>query len=283
MRQQIGVVGAGTMGLGVTHCLAEAGFPVVVVDPVPEALGTAPVRLAEELRRIRLVRRDPAAAPVSTVTGRVRWTGRFEDLAGTGFVLECAPERIPLKEAVFAELDRCCPAGAVLASVTSAIPIDRLAACTRRPAGVVGLHFMNPAPMKETVELVRGPRTGPDTLRAAGDLLAALGKTGIVVADGPGFALNRVLMPAINEAAAVVGAGTADAATVDRLFQQCLGHQLGPLRTADLIGLDTVADTLGVLAECTGEPRFTPDERLLELIAAGHLGRKTGRGFHHWR
>ncbi|MFG2011649.1 3-hydroxyacyl-CoA dehydrogenase family protein [Micromonospora sp. NPDC048868] len=168
----------------------------------------------------------------------------------------------------------------MLASVTSAIPIDRLAASTRRPDRVVGTHFMNPAPLRDSVEVVRAPRTSADTLQRTLDLLTAIGKTGIVVADGPGFVINRVLMLTVNEAAEVVGQGTADAATVDRVFQECLGHATGPLRTADLIGLDTVVDTLLVLLECTGDPRFRPGRTLRELVDAGRYGRKSGSGFH---
>ncbi|GAA4671246.1 3-hydroxyacyl-CoA dehydrogenase family protein [Phytohabitans rumicis] len=285
MSEIVGVVGAGTMGLGIAQCLADGGYDVVVVDPAAgSAAGVAGAlaRLRTGLRQARLLAPHRVREPVDRVIGRISWTDRVAGLDRAGYVIECAPERIPLKERIFGELDAVCPPRAVLASITSAIPIDLLAANTRRPDRVIGTHFMNPAPLKDTVEVVRAPRTSAETLQRTLDLLAAIGKTGIVVADGPGFVINRVLMLTVNEAAEVVGQGTADAATVDRVFQDCLGHAMGPLRTADLIGLDTVVDTLLVLLECTGDPRFRPGRTLLELVRAGRCGSKTGSGFHQY-
>ncbi|MGC4765281.1 3-hydroxyacyl-CoA dehydrogenase family protein [Micromonospora sp. DT46] len=285
MSGTVGVVGAGTMGLGIAQCLAEGGYDVVVVDPALRAatgVAAAEDRLRTGLRQARLLAPDRAGEPVARVVERISWTHRTAGLDRAGYVVECAPERIPLKERIFGELDAVCPQTTVLASVTSAIPIDRLAASTRRPDRVVGTHFMNPAPLRDSVEVVRAPRTSADTLQRTLDLLAAIGKTGIVVADGPGFVINRVLMLTVNEAAEVVGQGTADAATVDRVFQECLGHATGPLRTADLIGLDTVVDTLLVLLECTGDPRFRPGRTLRELVDTGRYGRKSGSGFHQY-
>ncbi|MEU7994979.1 3-hydroxyacyl-CoA dehydrogenase family protein [Micromonospora sp. NPDC049060] len=285
MSGTVGVVGAGTMGLSIAQCLAEGGYDVVVADPaLGSATGVAAAvdRLRTGLRQARLLAPHRAGEPMARVTERISWTDRTAGLDRAGYVIECAPERIPLKERIFGELDAVCPPTTVLASVTSAIPIDRLAASTRRPDRVVGTHFMNPAPRRDSVEVVRAPRTSADTLQRTLDLLAAIGKTGIVVADGPGFVINRVLMLTVNEAAEVVGQGTADAATVDRVFQECLGHATGPLRTADLIGLDTVVDTLLVLLECTGDPRFRPGRTLRELVDAGRYGRKSGSGFHKY-
>ncbi|MDT0530508.1 3-hydroxyacyl-CoA dehydrogenase family protein [Micromonospora sp. DSM 115977] len=285
MSGTVGVVGAGTMGLGIAQCLAEGGYDVVVVDPtLGSATGVAAAvdRLRTGLRQARLLAPHRVGEPVARVTERISWADRTAGLDRAGYVIECAPERIPLKERIFGELDAVCPPSTVLASVTSAIPIDRLAASTRRPDRVVGTHFMNPAPLRDSVEVVRAPRTSADALQRTLDLLAAIGKTGIVVADGPGFVINRVLMLTVNEAAEVVGQGTADAATVDRVFQECLGHATGPLRTADLIGLDTVVDTLLVLLECTGDPRFRPGRTLRELVDAGRYGRKSGSGFHQY-
>ncbi|MEV0438868.1 3-hydroxyacyl-CoA dehydrogenase family protein [Streptomyces spectabilis] len=278
----IGVVGAGTMGVGIAQCLVEAGHRVVAVDPEDAARATAPGRLRDGIRLARMVRKTPAGVPMDRALAAVTWTARLADLAEAWFVLDCAPERIPLKEKLFRELDEVCPSGAVLATGTSAIPVERLAARTARPERVLGLHFMNPAPMKEAVEVVRGPRTSDETLDTALALLAGIGKKGIVVHDGPGFVSNRVLMLTVNEAATVVQQGTADPATVDRIFQECFGHAMGPLATGDLIGLDTIVDTLYVLLECTGDQRFQPCEGLRALVADGHLGRKSGRGFHRY-
>ncbi|GAA3437541.1 3-hydroxyacyl-CoA dehydrogenase family protein [Kutzneria kofuensis] len=162
----------------------------------------------------------------------VRWTAVEKDLDDVQFVVECGPERIPLKQELFRMLDAVCPPDAVLASCTSAIPIGLLAACTGRPELVLGMHFMNPAPLKPVVEVARTEQTGADTLRRADELLAGMGKRGIVVVrDAPGFVSNRVLMSTINDAATVVQEGTADPATVDKVFEDCFGHRMGPLRT----------------------------------------------------
>ncbi|MFJ3725585.1 3-hydroxyacyl-CoA dehydrogenase family protein [Streptomyces sp. NPDC090045] len=276
----IGVVGAGTMGTGIAQCLAEAGHRVVVVDPAEEALATARARVRDGIRMARLFRGAPSAVSMDEALDAITWTQDLRDLAGARFVLECATERIPLKEKIFRELDEVCPPGAVFATVTSAIPVERLAAQTERPGQVLGMHFMNPAPLKEAVEVARCPETSDATLNTALELLAGIGKHGIVVADGPGFVSNRVLMLTVNEAATVVQQGTADPATVDRIFQECFGHAMGPLATADLIGLDTIVDTLYVLLECTGDDRFQPCALLRQRVEDGHLGRKTGEGFH---
>lgn len=276
---RLGVVGAGVMGLGVTQCLIAAGHEVVVVDPSEEVRAAAPARLRDGVRLQALLGGRKASGELPA---RVGWTGRMADLARVEFVVECAPERLPLKEELFAELDRVCPPGTVLASCTSAIPIARLAAATRRPGEVIGTHFMNPAPLKPAVEVVRGAHTTDDTLARTVDLLTGLGKTAIVVGDAPGFVTNRVLMLTVNQAVVVLHEGTADAATVDRVFETCFGHPMGPLRTADLIGLDTVLDSLVVLRDLLDDPTYDPCPLLVDLVARGRLGRKSGHGFHTW-
>lgn len=268
------VVGGGTMGCGVAQSLVTAGHSVVVLEPDSDARESGPSRMRDGLKLARLL------GHASGTSAEVRWSGEWEDLSAAEFVVECAPERIPLKEDLFRTLESTCPSDAVFASCTSAIPIERLASCTKRPEQVLGMHFMNPAPLKPVVEVARTRQTSDDTLRRATHLLASMGKTALVVRDAPGFVTNRVLMSTINEAATVVQEGTADAATVDQIFQDCFAHKMGPLRTADLIGLDTIVDTLYVLLECTGDDRFVPCDLLTSLVQAGHLGRKTGRGFH---
>ncbi|MEU8783824.1 3-hydroxyacyl-CoA dehydrogenase family protein [Streptomyces sp. NPDC048637] len=279
-RAAVGVVGAGTMGVGVAQSLAEAGHPVVVVDPVHEALDDGPRKLRDGLRTARLLRRTQGAVPAAEVPGRIRWAPDTAALDAVDFVIECAPERMVVKETVFKELDAVCLPDTVFASCTSAIPVATLAAHTRRPNRVLGTHFMNPVYLKDAVEVIRGPRSGDRALVATLSLLSGMGKRGHVVNDAPGFVSNRVLMPMVNDAAARVEAGTADAETVDRIFQDCFGHAMGPLRTADLIGLDTIVDTLYVLLETTGDARYEPCSLLLELVRKGHRGRKSGRGFH---
>ncbi|WP_040806541.1 3-hydroxyacyl-CoA dehydrogenase family protein [Nocardia concava] len=277
----VAVIGAGTMGAGIAQCLAQAGCDVIVVEPDPAAVDRARRGLNEAVRLALLLGRGDRRTALEAAR-RVRWTDRIDDLAEVGFVIECAVERIELKERLFAELDRVCPPEAVLASATSAIPIARLAAATGRPDRVLGLHFMNPAPLTDTVEVVRGEQTSDETMARATDLLAALGKEALIVGDRPGFVINRLLMLSIAQAAATLDAGT-DAATVDALFERCLGHRMGPLRTADLIGLDNVADTIEVLRRETGEDHYRIPPALATLVAAGHFGRKTGQGFHDYR
>lgn len=278
----VGVVGAGTMGVGVAQCFADAGHPVLVVDPSQEARDSGPARLRDGIRTARLLRRGDARAALPGTEGRVRWSGEYAALGDALFVVECAREDEPLKEKIFGELDRVCGPEAVFASNTSCIPISRLGSYTGRPDRVIGTHFMNPAPLKHTVEVIRAPETSEETLRRTEDFLAGTGKEAIVVRDAPGFVTNRVLMLTLNEAAAVLGEGTADAETVDRIFQDCFGHPMGPLRTADLIGLDTIADSLEVLRQHTGQERFRPCPLLARLVAEGNVGRKSGSGFYQY-
>ncbi len=277
-----GVVGAGVMGVGITQCLIQAGHDVVVVDPNPGALSTGPRRLRDGLRLDRLLGRGYRNAPVEALLSRVQWTDRLSDLSNAVFVIECVRERVPDKEQVFRELDAVCPPQAVLASCTSAIPIARLAGVTCRPDRVLGMHFMNPAPLKDTVEVIRTSTTSEETLHRAVELLGTLNKKAIVVSDAPGFVSNRVLMLTINEAATVVQQGTADAEQVDEIFNSCFGHPMGPLHTADLIGLDTILDSLNVLREHTGDSRFEPCTLLADLVRAGRTGRKSGSGFYDY-
>ncbi|HKN98216.1 MAG TPA: 3-hydroxyacyl-CoA dehydrogenase family protein [Pseudonocardiaceae bacterium] len=277
---RIGVAGAGVMGTGVAQCFAAAGHDVLVADPDPAALAGAPDRVRQGLR-LRALAGRPVTGPAD-VLERIRWTSRIGGLTDVRFVVECVPERTGVKEQVFRELDHVCPPGTVLASCTSAIPIGTLAALTRRPDAVIGTHFMNPAPLKDTVEVVRAGGTSEETLSRTVDLLAGIGKKAIVVGDGPGFVANRVLMVMVNQAVTALQDGIADALTVDEIFQSCAGHAMGPLRTADLIGLDTVLDTLRVLRDRTGDPVFQPRPLLVELVRQGRLGRKSGRGFHEY-
>ncbi|GAA2104635.1 3-hydroxyacyl-CoA dehydrogenase family protein [Streptomyces albiaxialis] len=279
--ERVGVVGAGTMGSGVAQTFAQAGYRVTVVEPDAAAARRARGVIKDGIRLAALLGRGSRTTGAEA-PDRVRWAERLDALDDAGFVVECATERQPLKEEIFAELDRRTPRDAVLASCTSAIPIAGLAARTGRPGQVIGLHVMNPAPLKDTVEVVRAPGTSDETLDLTARLLESIGKRQLVVRDGPGFVINRVMMLTIVEAAAAVSEGKADAATTDALFERCLGQSMGPLRTADLIGLDNVDDTLTVLREHTGDDRYTPPPALRDLVAAGHFGRKTGRGFHEY-
>ena len=278
---RIGVVGAGTMGVGVAQCANQAGHEVVVVDSDPAVLSGAPGRLRDGIRLSRVLGR-PVTAPAGAEVAPVCWSADLAALAPAEFVIECVTERVPVKQETLGALDRLCAPETVFASCTSGIPVSRLGSFTGRPDRVLGMHFMNPAPLKDTVEVIRGKQTSAGTVERAEALLTGMGKRAIVVNDGPGFVSNRVLMLTINEAATVVQQATADAGTVDAVFTECFGHPLGPLATADLIGLDTIVDTLHVLREHTGDDRFTPTSLLVEMVDAGRLGRKTGHGFHHY-
>jgi 3-hydroxybutyryl-CoA dehydrogenase len=232
------------------------------------------VRLAP-LVRPSSPRHDPGE-----VLGRIRLTTDLGDIRDVDLVVENVTERWETKRDLYSEMERICSPGTVFGVNTSAIPITRVASVTRRPALVVGMHFMNPAQLKPTVELIRGYHTSDATLERARSLLASVGRRSIVVNDSSGFVTNRVLMLMVNEAIFLVHEGVADAPTVDRLFKECIGHPMGPLETTDLIGLDTVLLSLEVLHEQFGDPKYRPCPLLRRLVEAGLLGRKSGRGFH---
>ena len=204
----------------------------------------------------------------------------YEALSDVNFVIENVTEKWQVKQPVFEQLDAVCPAGCILASNTSAIPITRLATLTKRPGEVIGMHFMNPVPLKPTVEVIPGEHTTPETLAAALNLLARMGKEGIIVGDSPGFVSNRVLMLTINEAIFLLQEQVASAEQVDRIFKTCFGHKMGPLETADLIGLDTVLYSIEVLYESFDDRKYSPCPLLRQMVEEGKLGRKSGQGFY---
>jgi 3-hydroxybutyryl-CoA dehydrogenase len=209
-------------------------------------------------------------------------TTSYEALAEVDFVVENVVEKWAVKREVYPRLDRLCRPQVIFAANTSCLSITRLAAQTARPERVIGMHFMNPVPLKPTVELIRGHHTSRETVEAAQEFLAGMGKDAIVVEDLPGFVTNRVLMLTINEAVFVVQDRVAPAEDVDRLFRSCFGHKMGPLETGDLIGLDTILDSLEVLHESYGDDKFRPAPLLRKMVDAGLLGRKSGRGFYDY-
>lgn len=277
---KVGVVGAGVIGTGVAQSLAQAGHSVVLVDSSQEALDQVEdgidrgVAMAALLTGTR-VDADELLTRVTSSTD----LGALKDVA---FVIENATEDRSVKAGIYPVLDEVCLDDAVFAANTSAVPIDKLASLTRRPDRVLGMHFMNPVPVKPTVEVVRGPRTSDATLATVIELLATMDKEAIVVNDSPGFVSNRILMLMVNEAIAVLEGGVAPAPDIDRIFKTCFGHKMGPLETADLIGLDTILNTLRVLVEETGDTKFTPAPLLVKMVSGGDLGRKSGRGFHRY-
>jgi 3-hydroxybutyryl-CoA dehydrogenase len=278
---RIGVVGAGTMGTGVAQLFAEAGHEVVLVDVGDDELERARDAVTRSVWMTPLTRPSAPDLPVAEVMGRISFTTDAGRLRHAGFVIENVTEDWEIKRRLYGELDRICPPHVPFGVNTSAIPITRIAAVTGRAPRVVGTHFMNPAPVKPTVEVIRGYHTSDETIERTGALLAGAGRKFIVVADSPGFVTNRVLMLMVNEAIFLlherVAASVAD---VDRLFKECFGHAMGPLETADLIGLDTVLLSLEVLYDNLNDPKYRPCPLLRTMVHAGLHGRKTGQGFH---
>ena len=274
----VGVVGAGTMGSGIAHVFARSGFHVLLCDVeqrfLDRALGQIRTNLGREAAKGKLPEADvePALARITATTMR-------EDLAAAAIVVEAAPERFDLKAEIFRFLDSIVPEGAILATNTSSISITRLAALTRRPEKVIGMHFFNPVPVMSLVEVVRGMATSDETYKSVHELAIRLGKTPVEVNDAPGFVSNRVLMPLINEAAFAVMEGVATPEAVDQVFKLGMAHPMGPLTLADFIGLDVCVDILRVLFEGFGDPKYRPCPLLVRMVDAGWLGRKSGRGF----
>ncbi len=277
--QRIAVVGAGTMGNGIAHVIARAGLPVVLADVAQTALdrGLATIRtnLGREVAKGRLTE-----ALAEEALGRITLTTELESLAAVDVAIEAATEQIAVKSRIFGELDRILPAHAILASNTSSISITRLAAVTKRPEQVIGMHFFNPVPVMKLVEVIRGLQTSQATSDRVEALTGQLGKTAVEVKDAAGFVSNRVLMPMINEAIFAVMEGVATAEAIDQVFQLGMAHPMGPLTLADFIGLDVCLDIMRVLQEGIGDPKYRPCPLLVRMVDAGWLGRKSGRGFY---
>jgi len=276
----VGVIGAGTMGIGGAHAFAAGGLPVVLVDVSEDALDRARDEIATNARMYGLI--DPELAGKTDVLDRIIFATDAKLLADADFVVENVTENWAVKRDVYAEIDRICPPHTVFGVNTSAIPITTVASATARPDRVIGVHLMNPVPLKKVVEVIRGFHTSPATIETTQALLRRIGKASVVVADSPGFVTNRVAMLSVNEAIMLVEERVGAAAEIDVLFRQCLGHQMGPLETADLIGLDTVLHSLEVLLDNFNDPRFRPAQLLRRLVAAGRLGRKSGQGFYEY-
>lgn len=272
------MLGAGVMGAGITSTVLGHGLPVVLVETDAPRRDRARDVVARQLRHAQLAGALAPDAP----TGELTTAADVDAAAGSTVVIEAITERADAKadalRALCSVLDPTTP----IITNTSSIPVDELAAAADDPGRVIGTHFMNPPYLITQVEVVRGPRTAETTLAAVTTFLAALGRQAIVVRDTPGFVTSRLLHPMINDAARIVGEGIATADEVDALMQGCLGHPTGPLRTADLIGLDNLADSLDRLYERTGEERYRPCPTLREKVRLGDHGRKTGRGFHDY-
>ncbi len=280
--ETVGVVGAGVMGTGIAQNLAETRHRVILVDVTEERLQQARSEVRRNLRMNGFFRKQRAAEPADAVLDRIVTTTDYEQLAAVDFLIENVVEKWAVKSEVYQRLDPICPPQCVFAVNTSAISITRVAALTQRRDRIVGMHFMNPVPLKPTVEVIRGYHTSPATIAAAQQLLAGMGKEGIVVEDMPGFVSNRVLMLTINEAIFLVQDRVAAAEDVDRIFKSCFGHKMGPLETGDLIGLDTILYSLEVLYESYNDDKYRPCPLLKKMVDAQLHGRKSGQGFYQY-
>lgn len=278
----VGVIGAGVMGVGVAQNLAQCGHQVVLVDVAEAILKQAEQQLRYNVRLQSFLMKDKPTKNAGDLLKQITFSTSHEPLVKADFVIENVTEKWEIKKEVYAQLDAVCPAHCVFAANTSAIPITRIASATKRAPQVLGMHFMNPVPMKTTVEVIRGHHTSDQTLELAQSLLASMGKEGIVVNDAPGFVSNRVLMLTINEAVFLLQEQVASVADIDRIFKSCFGHKMGPLETADLIGLDTILLSIEVLHESFNDSKYRPCPLLRQMVDAGLLGRKSGQGFYSY-
>lgn len=275
---RLSVLGAGVMGTGVTTLALGHGVPVLLVDVDQARLDEAQARIRQQLRMAQMM----GELPQGHTPGRLTTSVTLDEVVGSTAVIEAVTELADVKAKVLAEVSGLVEPGTVLVTNTSSFPIDEMADAVAHPQDLIGTHFMNPAYLIKTVEVIRGRRTSDATLAGVRGVLTALGKEPVVVNDAPGFVTSRVLHPMINDAARVVQEGTASAEAVDALMQGCLGHRTGPLRTADLIGIDNLVDSLWVLHERTGDEGCRPCDLLLEKARTGHHGRKSGRGFYEY-
>jgi 3-hydroxybutyryl-CoA dehydrogenase len=279
--ETLGVVGAGTMGHGIAQVAAHAGLAVVLVDSAPAALERGLTQVGRGLDRL-VAKGKLDAAERERAVGRIRTSTELATLATADLVIEAVVERLEVKQNVLAELDRLCPPETLLATNTSSISITKLAAATRRPSQVIGMHFMNPVPVMQLVEIIRGLATAPEAFDAVEALTKRLGKTPVAVEDAPGFVSNRVLMPMINEAIFCLYEGVGKAEAIDEVMKLGMNHPLGPLALADLIGLDVCLDILRVLEQGFGDPKYRPCPLLVKMVDGGRLGRKSGAGFYSY-
>ncbi len=267
------------MGNGIAHVAATSGFAVTLIDVSADALAKAQKTIEKNLER-QVKKGTLDAAGRDAALGRLKTSGSLDAAADATLVVEAATERKDLKFKIFRDVDAIAPAGAILATNTSSISITEIAAVTKRPDAVIGMHFMNPVPVMQLVEIIRGLATSDETLARTVHLSKALGKTPVEANDFPGFIANRVLLPMINEACYAVMEGVGTPEAVDAVMTLGMNHPMGPLALADLIGLDTCVSILEVLQDGLGDPKYRPCPLLRKYVAAGWLGKKSGRGFY---
>jgi len=277
----IGVVGAGTMGHGIAQVAAQSEYGVVLVDTAPQALERGVAQIGKSLDKLVAKGKLTAEQRQQTLE-RLRPETGLAALEAADLVVEAVVEKLEVKRAVLADLDRICQPHTILATNTSSISITKLAAATARPEKVIGMHFMNPVPLMQLIEVIRGLATSQETYDAVEAASRAMSKTPVEVHDAPGFVSNRVLMPMINEAIYCLYEGVGKAEAIDEVMKMGMNHPMGPLALADLIGLDVCLDILRVLHEGFGDPKYRPCPLLVKMVDAGRLGRKSGRGFYEY-
>jgi len=277
--KKVGVVGAGTMGNGIAHVFAVSGYDVVLMDVEESFLDRAMAIITKNLDRM-IKKEKISEADKEATLKKIKKTTSMKEMADCQIVVEAASEDYAIKQKIFKDLDSICKEGTVLASNTSSISITGLAASTKCPDKVVGMHFMNPVPMMKLVEIVKGVQTSDETVEAVTELAKKLGKTPVLVNDYPGFISNRVLMPMINEACWALMQGVADKEAIDTVMKLGMAHPMGPFELADLIGLDVCLAIMEVLYEGFSDSKYRPCPLLRNMVTAGYLGRKTKRGFY---
>ncbi|SLM33104.1 3-hydroxybutyryl-CoA dehydrogenase [Desulfamplus magnetovallimortis] len=282
-KKTVGVIGAGVMGSGVAQNLAQKNFNVVLIDITDEALEKARTNIHNSVRFQAFMQKDKSKLDSpETILERIEFTKDYEPLKDAWYVIENVVEKWEAKSEVYPRLDEVCPENTVFAVDTSCYSITRVGALTKRPDKVIGIHFMNPVPMKPTVEVIKGWHTSEETIEITKEMLTGMGKDWVIVNDSPGFVSNRVLMLTINEAVFLLQEDVAKAKDVDDIFKKCFGHKMGPLETADLIGLDTILYSIEVLHESFNDSKYRPCALLKKMVDAGLLGRKSGKGFYSY-
>lgn len=270
------------MGVGLAQNLAQTNHQVILIDISDAILDHARQEIINNIRFQGFFKKGAGGESADEVLKRIRFSTDYQQLAEAEFVIENATEKWDIKKEIYLRIDAICPQEVIFAANTSAISITRIGSLTKRPKRVLGMHFMNPVPMKPMVEMIRGYHTSEETIEIAKALLAAMGKEAVVVNDAPGFVSNRVLMLTINEAVFLVQDQVASVEEVDRIFKTCFGHKMGPLETADLIGLDTILYSIEVLYESFNDSKYRPCPLLKKMVDAGLHGRKNGQGFYQY-